>query len=317
MEERFLKRSKKVSGILTQCPDIGKEIKQLVQDSGAGVDAWRQTGVLTFDGNRKLEKKPTFKRIQQHLQEKYNTHISSRSIVQLCIARNKRCRSAARYKGVAKVLQKRSRKGFNAKYNPDEHWSCAFYATLNKLEYRDGTTAMNIGRADQAGFRLDTMTTHRLHGTSCAKGKEALTTRADYTTKYPCTLQTTSYNFTETETVGELCAGVVKACGLHKKNPAQHLANFETLSQKDGLKPAFIDAKTKQLKKVQFIKVDGGHDEGPSHCEVQYLWTVWHLKTEAIATITCQNSGASFRNRVELQNGCFPLSTQIFSFHLP
>jgi hypothetical protein len=69
MEERFLKRrkSKKVSRILNQCPDIGKEIEQFVQDSGAGADAWRRTGVLTFDGNRKLKKKPTFKHIQQHL----------------------------------------------------------------------------------------------------------------------------------------------------------------------------------------------------------------------------------------------------------
>ena len=315
MEERFLKRrSKKVSRILTQCPDIGKEIEQFVQDSGAGADAWRRTGVLTFDGNRKLKKKPTFKRIQQHLQEKYNTHISYGSVVQLCIARNKRRRSAARYKGVAKVLQKRSRKGFNAKFNPDEHWSCAFYATLNELEYKDGMAAMNIGRDDQAGFRLDTMTTHRLHGTLCVKGKEALTTRTDYTTRYPSTLQTTSYNFAETETVGELCAGVVKACGLHEKNPAQHLADLEMLSKKDELKPAFIDPMTNQLKKVQFIRVDGGHDEGPSHCEVQYWWTVWHLKTDAIATIiTCRNSGASFRNRVELQNGCLSLAhTNLF-----
>ena len=113
-EERFLKRrrSKKVSRILTQCPDIGKVIEKFVQDSGAGADAWRRTGVLTFDGNRKLKKKPTFKRIQQHLQENYNMSISYGSVVQLCVARNKRRRSAVRYKGVAKVIQKRSRKGF-------------------------------------------------------------------------------------------------------------------------------------------------------------------------------------------------------------
>ena len=311
MEERFLKRrkSKKVSRILNQCPDIGKEIEQFVQDSGAGADAWRRTGVLTFDGNRKLKKKPTFKRIQQHLQEKYRTHISYGSVVQLCIARNKRRRSAARYKGIAKVLQKRSRKGFNAKYNPDEHWSCAFYATLNELQYKDGMAVMNIGRDDQAGFCLDTMTTHRLNGALCLKGKEALTTRTDYTTRYPSTLQTTSYNFAETENVGEICAGVVKARGLYEKNPAQHLADLEMLSKKDELKPAFIDPNTNQIKKVQYIRVDGGHDEGPAHCEVQYWWTVWHLKTEAISTIiTCRNSGASFRNRVELQNGCLSLA---------
>ena len=119
------------------------------------------------------------------------------------------------------------------------------------MQYKDGSEVMNIGRDDQAGFRLDLLTTHRLHGVLlCAKGNETLTTRTDYTTKYPSTLQTTSYNFRETETVGELCAGVVKARGLHEKNPAQHLADLEMLSKKDKLKPAFIDPKTNQLKKI-------------------------------------------------------------------
>ncbi len=39
-----------------------------------------------------------------------------------------------RYKGVAKVTSRRARKGFmlkyNLKYNPDAHWSAAFYRNL-------------------------------------------------------------------------------------------------------------------------------------------------------------------------------------------
>ncbi len=153
------------------------------------------------------------------------------------------------------------RQPLNAKYNPDENWSCAFYVTLNELQYKDGIAVMNIGRDNQAIFHLDTMTTHRLNVVLCIKGKEALTTRTDYTTRYPSTLQTMSYNFTETENVRELCAGVVKACGLYEKYPAQHLADLELKAE---LKSAFIDPKTNQMKKVQYIRVDGGHDEGPS-----------------------------------------------------
>lgn len=57
-EQRLLKRrkSKKVSKILQDCPDIGKTIEDFVQKCGAGADAWRRTGVITFDGNKKLEK---------------------------------------------------------------------------------------------------------------------------------------------------------------------------------------------------------------------------------------------------------------------
>ena len=157
MERRFLKRmrSKKVSRILSQVPGTGKEIENFVKDCGAGADAWRRTGVITFDGNRKVKKKPTFMRAKEHLEEKFQLKISYGTVVQLCVARNKRKKSAARYKGIAKVQQKRARKGFNMKFNPDEHWSAASYSALNDLQFHDGKTVLNLGRDDQVGFRVD------------------------------------------------------------------------------------------------------------------------------------------------------------------
>ena len=57
--QRFLrrKRSKHVGTILHKFPDIGNEIERFVESRGVGADAWRGTGVLTFDGNRKLEQR--------------------------------------------------------------------------------------------------------------------------------------------------------------------------------------------------------------------------------------------------------------------
>ena len=306
MEQRFLKkkRSKKVSRILTEIPEIGKEIENFVMECGAGADAWRRTGVITFDGNRKMQKKPTIKRVKEHLEEKFKIKISYGSVVQLCIARNRRRRSASRYKGVAKVLQKRARKGFTLKFNPDEHWSAAFYQSLNDQQFRDGEKVLNLGRDDQAGFRLDTMTTNKLHGTLSVKGHESLTTRTDYVNGYPSTLQVTSYNFPETENTAERCVGVVKARSLHEKNAAQHLADLELLSTKEILKPVFFKTGSDEPKEVEFVRVDGGQEEGPSHCEVKYWWTVHHLRAQTVATmVTTRNSGASYKNRVELQNG--------------
>lgn len=269
-------------------PEIGKEIENFVMECGAGADAWRRTGVITFDGNRKVQKKPTFKRVKEHLERKFKMKISYGTVVQLCIARNRRRRSASRYKGVAKVLQKR--------------------AALNDQQFHDGEKVLNLGRDDQAGFRLDTMTTHKLHGTLCVKDHEPVTTRTDYASGYPSTLQVTSYNFPETENTAERCAGVVKARPLHEKNAAQHVADLEMLSTKEVLKPVFFKPASDEPKEIEFIRVDGGHDEGPSHCEVQYWWTVHHLKAQTVATmITTRNSGASYKNRVELQNGCLAL----------
>ena len=52
-KERLMKqrRSKRVGKIVSECQGIGKEIENFVKDCGVGADAWRRTGILTFDGN--------------------------------------------------------------------------------------------------------------------------------------------------------------------------------------------------------------------------------------------------------------------------
>ena len=60
------------------------------------------------------------------------------------MARNKRRRSAQRYHGIAKVTTRRARKGFNLRFNPDKHWSAAFYKGLNKLQYAAGRDMVNV-----------------------------------------------------------------------------------------------------------------------------------------------------------------------------
>ena len=167
-ERNFLarRRSKTVSGILKTCPNIGKEIEQYVQDRSIGADAWRRTGVLTFDGNKQVREKVTFDRIRKHLEATYNG-----TVVQLCVAQNLRRRSAKRYKGVAKVTTRRARKGFTLHYNLDSHWSAALYKGFNYIQYTDGTTILNVNRDDAAGFRLDSLTSHRLHRSPVVQGK--------------------------------------------------------------------------------------------------------------------------------------------------
>lgn len=308
--QRFLRRhkSKRVSKIISECEGIEGAVEEYVRSCGVGANAWRRTGVLTFDGNRKVKKKATFKGIKEYLERKYMQNFSYGSVVQLCIARNKRRKSASRYKGVACIISRRARKGFNLRYNPDSHWSSALYSGLNMIQLQDGYNIMNLGRDDQAGFRLDTMSTHRLHKTLSVKGNAPLTTRTDYVTKYPSTLQTSSYNFPETESTGEICAGIVKVIPVHAKNPPQHFADLKMLHKKDAIKPAFYNRNTGLPKTIECIQVDGGGDEGPAHVEVQYWWTVRHIEQATQVTmVTSRNSGASYRNRVELQNGCLAL----------
>jgi hypothetical protein len=159
----LLKRKlpKRVSAILKEVPNIGTDVEAYVKSKRCGADAWRRTGVITFDGNRRRGPKVSYRQIQQHLREKYNT--SKRSygtIVQLCTVRNKRKLSAKRYMGVAKVTCRRSRKGFNVKYNPDAHWNCSLYKGLDVLQLSDGHNKVLVNRDDQAPFRLDMTHTH-------------------------------------------------------------------------------------------------------------------------------------------------------------
>ena len=79
----------------------------------------------------------------------------------LRVARNRRHRSAPRYKGVAKVTTRRARKGFQLRYNPDFHWSNALYRGLDYIQHTDGMEIINVNRDDASGFRLDTPTTHK------------------------------------------------------------------------------------------------------------------------------------------------------------
>ena len=116
------------------------------------------------------------------------------------MARNKRRMSAKRYRGIAKVTTRRARKGFTLRYNPDMHWSWAFYEGLNSLQFKDGRDIYLLNRDDASGFRLDTLTTCKQYGIPTLEGQQTLRTRTDYVNKYPSTLQTTSYNFTSTLT---------------------------------------------------------------------------------------------------------------------
>ena len=148
-------------------------------------------------------------------------------------------RSALPYKGLTKLTSRRARKGFQLRFNHENHWSSALYRNLSYLQYTDGTDILNINRDDAAGFRLDTLATHRLHRTPVVEGREILTTHTDYVNSYPSVLQTSSYNFTATRTTAELSAGVVKGAGVFIKNAGQHAADVSMLESVSTLQAAF------------------------------------------------------------------------------
>ena len=96
---------------------------------------------------------------------------------------------------------------FSLRNNPYQHWSAAACRELDALQLKDGADILNINWDDQAGFKLDTLTTHSKHATLRIAENEPLTTKTDYINPCPSTFQTTSYNFSGTETKTEICWG--------------------------------------------------------------------------------------------------------------
>lgn len=47
---------------------------------------------------------------------------------------------------------------------------------------------------------------------------------------------------------------------------------------------------TKKRRRIKCIHVDGARDEGPSHLEVQFLWTKRHLEKGRLATLVCADA---------------------------
>ena len=288
---------KRASRIVKEHPNIGRDIEEFVKSKRVGADAWRRTGVLTFDGARSRGKKVTYKSIQCHLQEKYSCKISYGTVVQLCVIRSKRRLSAKRYKGIAKVTCRRARKGFAVKLNVDAHWSSAFYKGIDFIQLKDGKDKVLLNRDDQAGFRLDTTFTHKQGKCITLESQPSLTTRTDFVNKYPSLLQTTSYLFLDSETTEKACVGIVKPHFTYDKTPTQHYIDLNMLETK---LPNYLIEKP-----IDCIRVDGAGDEGPAHLEVQFLWTERHILKQKICTIiTTRNSGGSYLNPVELMNGC-------------
>ncbi len=85
-EQKYLqkKQPKRTNTTIEKFPDIGTTIETFVKSNNVGAEAWRRTGVLTFDGNIKDTKKVTYMSIKNHLEKVYKTKFSYGTVVQLC-----------------------------------------------------------------------------------------------------------------------------------------------------------------------------------------------------------------------------------------
>lgn len=116
----------------------------------------------------------------------------------------------------------------------------------------------------------------------------------EYVNSYPSLLHTTSYNFSGTKTTAEICVGMVKPSRTYPKNPAQHAAGFVFIEKQPEVQPVFVNPLTESRKVIECIPVDGASDEGPSHEEVQFFWTLHHITTPTVVILVSARSSGAF-----------------------
>lgn len=201
------KCSKHAQSVLSRHPEIGEVMEEFVREADVGADKWCRTGVYTFTGITKTEKRMTFKKLEEKLSSHYGEKFSYGTVLHLCVHRNKRRISSKRYKGVANITYQQASKGFSLKFNPDTKRSRSLYKCLDKVQI-DGKHMLLLNRDDQAGFRLDSTLTHN-NTPSLNVSSPTLTTHTDFLNKHQTQLQATSYNFTKTATTSEVCIGAV------------------------------------------------------------------------------------------------------------
>ena len=294
-EERLLKRKirNKTKNLIHRHPNIGAIMERLVRESGVGADKWRSSGSLTWE-RKKVGQKMTFRRLRECVQKEIGESVSHGTLVELCVPRNKRNKSSVRYKSAANIVSKRARKGFDIKINPDEKWSNSLYKSLDSLQKTDHSNALYINRDDAAGFRLDTLATAGKFATLMLRDDVDQGTHTDFTNKEQNVLQVSSYYFGGSKTSEDNYAGVVKCVKIDAKNAGQHVSDLEMLRENPTFRQQFFK-KDGCEKDIDFIRVDGGGDESPSHMETQFMWTEWHIERSKLATIvTTRYSGGSF-----------------------
>ena len=89
---------------------------------------------------------------------------------------------------------------------------------------------------------------------------------------------------------------------MHQKNPSQHAADLDMLQAMDHPKTVFLQEDSGEVKEIKCVRVDGASDEGPSHTEVQFLWTERHMnRPTKVTLVTTRSSGDSFLNRLNFK----------------
>lgn len=310
-------RSACLDTVLRKWPDVGDKIEAICEDLQVGADAKRRDGAITLNSAVNRGKGGTgFVRIRLELQKRYGIELSARALRDLCHARDRRMRCAARYKNVVNLKYRRSVKRIGQE-NLDDHAQNAMYKVLHYIRDRTSfDSTLWFQRDDHSKVRGGSSESTRQHATVTCTGAGASALQKDYMdTELLSTIYASSLLVSGCADGGaERCLAFVKAEKLAPSSPTQHYADFYSLQQQaredSELRPIFFTAAGQVKPKVQ-LEVDGGHDENPTGRETRFLQTELLMggpflendQRRAQVGTSTREAGGSPMNKVERLNG--------------
>ena len=306
-----LKRPKAYNALLNKdFKGVGKFLEQVCRESQIGADRWRATGHITLEQGPdvgKLGQRLTFKTMKKRIEEEYKKEISLSSVKRLCVARNARHKSSSWYLGWAGIVSRKIRKGRPQLFNPDAHWSAAFYLGLEHLYFATDVDKSVVNRDDQAGKRLHSTYTNMAQKSMMIQDCPTQTITSDYIfAEIKGVIQPSNYLSTGFRNPGAKTRllSVVKANEVHPKTPMQHLNDLqEIVTKHPKMRGCFYDSKGER-KKIELIMVDSGPDENPQSGSVRVSHVKRHLESETyLHVVTARAAGSSRLNPVERFNG--------------
>ena len=137
-ELSMLAPPKACADVTAKVPTIGKIIESLVREQEGGVNMWRSNGTLVWDGNKKIDRTLSYRRLAEAVSahpdvKSAGVTVSKTTVFYLCAPNKERHRSALRHAAVADVKSRRARKGLIVKPNADTGYGFLMYSIMDEM----------------------------------------------------------------------------------------------------------------------------------------------------------------------------------------
>ena len=261
--------------MLRRYPDIGDTIEAICAGLGVGADAKRRDGTIRLNlAQSKMDgsKHVGFTRIKLELEQQFGYVVSYGAVIELGMARNRRHKSAARYKEEVALKMRRNVKRVSEEHLDTRSQRAAFRTVHFVRDRTSQDEVCHFERDDHSAIRMNSSSTTNQHATATV-GEGAGAVQHDYMDpEVASSLYATVYRAARLADGVEVNIAVCKLAKVSPSSPSQHMADFYKLQQNPlaEVRRLFFTPEGSYKSIVQ-LEVDSGTDECLRGGETRFL----------------------------------------------